>query len=81
MTAPIYDLNQLRAKRGHAAEKKVLMEEYRIMQGMSWHYTILSIDNAESTYGGSFPEGIGKRRVAHEANLKALEAKIRSICH
>lgn len=75
------ELSKLRAKRGKAAEKKVLMEDYRIMQGMSWHYCILSIDNAESTYGGSIPEGIGKRRAAHEANLKALEKKIRLICN
>lgn len=75
------ELSKLRAKRGKAAEKKVLMEDYRIMEGMSWHYCILATGNKDSTYGGSIPEGIGKRRDAHEANLKALEKKIRSICN
>lgn len=75
------ELSKLRAKRGKAAEKKVLMEDYRIMEGMSWHYCILAAGNEYSTYGGTYPEGIGKRRDAHEANLKALEQKIRSICN
>lgn len=75
------ELKALRAKRGKAAEKKVLMEDYRIMESMSWHYTILACGQPDSTYNGLYPGGVAKHRDAHEVNLKALEQKIRSICN
>ncbi|UJJ22237.1 hypothetical protein [Erwinia phage Virsaitis27] len=75
------EFRSLRAKRGKAAEKKILMEDYSILQAQSWNLVILACDNEQSTYNGLYPEGVGKARDAHMANVKLVEDKIRSICH
>lgn len=76
-----FELKSLRAKRGKAKEKKELLEEYASLETMGWHFVILASGNENSTYNGMYPEGIGNRRDTHAKVLKALEEKIRSVCH
>lgn len=75
------DLRKLRAKSGKAAEKKILLKDYIQLESMAWHYVILATDNELSTYQGLYPEGIGKVRDAHMANMKTVEKQIRDLCH
>ena len=76
-----FNPNQLRARRGKAEEKKALVRDWEMLQSLSWHFTILSISNEESTYNGLYPQGVGKARDANRDNMKTLEEKIKSICY
>lgn len=75
-----FNPRHLRSKRGKAEEKKILTKDWEMLQSMSWHLTILSIGNEESTYDGTYPQGVGKARDANRDNMKELEEKIKSIC-
>lgn len=75
------EIMALRAKRGKAAEKKVLIKDYELMEAMSWNLVILSCGNENSTYSGAYPNGVGAALKAHRENIKALEDKIISICN
>lgn len=76
-----FNPNQLRARRGKAEEKKELVRDWEMLQSLSWHFAILSINNEESTYNGLYPQGVGKARDANRANMKTLEEQIKSICY
>lgn len=75
-----FNPRHLRSKRGKAEEKKILTKDWEMLQSMSWHLTILSIGNEESTYDGMYPQGVGKARDTNRENMKELEEKIKSIC-
>lgn len=76
-----YELSKLRAKRGKAIEKGVLLKDYAFMESMMWHLVILATGNENSTYNGTYPEGVGKARDSHRENMKTLEAKIVALCN
>lgn len=74
------EFRSLRSKRGFAAEKKALCEEYSIMEAKCWNLVILSQGNENSTYDGLFPDGVAKALENHRANMRLAEEKLRSIC-
>lgn len=74
------ELKSLRAKRGNSAKKSELLKEYKILESMNWHYTIIACDNGDSTYGGLYPNGAAAARDDHREKVKALEEKIRNLC-
>lgn len=74
------ELKSLRAKRGNSVEKAELLKEYKILESMNWHYTILATGNGNSTYDGLYPKGIAFARDEHRAKVKAVEEKIRNLC-
>lgn len=74
------ELKSLRAKRGNSVEKAELLKEYKILETMNWHYTIIACSNGDSTYGGLYPNGAAAARDEHREKVKALEEKIRSLC-
>ena len=75
------EMRALRAKPGKAAEKKILMKDYELMEAMLWNLIILSTSNENSTYNGLYPNGVGAALKAHRENIKNLEDKIKDICH
>ena len=75
------ELSKLRAKRGKAAEKKILMKDYSFMESMMWHLVILATGNENSTYDGQYLQGVGKARDLHRENMKTLETKIVALCN
>ena len=75
------EIYSLRAKRGKAAEKKILMKDYEMMESMLMNLVILSCGNENSTYNGQYPNGVGAALKTHRENIKTLEDKIKSICH
>jgi hypothetical protein len=74
-----FNPNQYKAKRGFAAEKKILDRDWEQLQAQSWSLTILAVDNEMSTYNGVYPDGVGKARDTNRDNMKLIEAKIKAI--
>ena len=75
------ELSKLRAKRGKAVEKGVLLKDYSLMESRLWHLVILATGNENSTYNGAYPDGVSKARDTHRENMKTLEAKIIALCN
>lgn len=76
-----YELLKLRAIRGKATEKKALLDEYKTLETMGWHFTILATGNESSTYDGLYPETVSVARDNHFKAIKDLEAQIRELCY
>lgn len=75
------ELRSLRAKRGKAKEKEVLIRDYSSMERDLWHLVILSTGNEHSTYNGLYPNGVGQALEVARKNIKIIEDKIKLICH
>lgn len=64
------DLKEVRAPRGKAGLKKVLLQELAELERMSWYLVILATGNESSTYDGTYPETIAVARDNHLALIK-----------
>lgn len=74
-----HELSKLRALKGKAEEKKMLLKDYAQLESMSWSLVLLA-SGSNSTYNGLYPEGIAKARDNHMVSLANVESMIRKVC-